>query len=233
MGTAEISLAPKFRDGIRQIDMVLCYKVDKSKVDYKRSCEKRRIFERNLEEVEGFHLERDEESETAINYVRIHMPPNVEMRLMNGLQIDYPIKELKPKPEDELNKNKKIYGKIMQNKLNFMKYDESKVTNEISFYETLSGRRPEEQLIEKERFSSLNNAQRNFIVNQILLKTEFDTEETKCDTDKKYADKVGIQNLVNDGVYDSWFPLHEELQNEYHYNNSSEINTDRTVSLLI
>ncbi len=105
----------------------------------------------------------------------------------------------------------------------------------ISICNTLSGYHPEAVLVKKIRYNSLNNAQRINIVNQMLLKTRFDVVQTcgakgksnvqmDVENDKfdqfssvdqslqQKAHKVGIQNLINDKVYDACFPLHEEIE---------------------
>lgn len=84
-------------------------------------------------------------------------------------------------------------------------YDFDLIEKEPSFYASTAGGKPEETFIVKDRMTNYNSAQRSMIVFQILLRAKFDDGE-----------KCGIRRLINDGTYQSCFPLHEGRYDKPH-----------------
>lgn len=85
----------------RYVDFVLVWETPDSTGDgplregVQESIEKRRIFEKNLEE-EGLHLERDSLEGSKLNFVKIHSSMPVLQRYAEILRLRMPIKEVSP-----------------------------------------------------------------------------------------------------------------------------------------
>ena len=86
----------------RYIDFVLVWETPSSnsldiplKEEGHVTAEKRRIFERNLEE-EGLHLERETLEGSNLNFVKIHSSMTVLRRYAEILRLRMPMKEVRP-----------------------------------------------------------------------------------------------------------------------------------------
>lgn len=205
-----------FRDGRRKIDMVICFEEEFDGVMTENNAkqrEQRKCFQSNLIK-EGLDIETEDKSQSFDEktfFVKIHLPWRTESRYAEVLNLKLPIKRFitisVKNTEDESNiiKNnkalKKIYSlvkKYWDHFLTITEYDYTLIEKEPSFYSATVGGKPEEQFIVKDRMTNYNSAQRSLIVFQILLRAKFDEGE-----------KCGIRRLINDGTYQSCFPLHE------------------------
>ncbi|KAL1491248.1 hypothetical protein ABEB36_011870 [Hypothenemus hampei] len=77
----------KFRDDLRSVDFVLVWKESDPEFE-----EKRRIFEKNLQE-EGLELEHEPQESNGLNFVKIHAPIEVLRRYTEILKLRLPMKE--------------------------------------------------------------------------------------------------------------------------------------------
>lgn len=153
--------------------------------------------------------------------MKIHLPWRTESRYAEVMNLKLPIKRfitISVKNSD--NENNVINGKSLLKIYNLLKkmweyfltiteYDYTLIEKEPSFYSATAGGKPEEQFIVKDRMTHYNSAQRSLIVFQILLRAKFDEGE-----------KCGIRRLLNDGTYQSVFPLHEGRYDKPHANGS-------------
>lgn len=212
-----------FRDGRRKIDMVLCYEEEfdgvMTEIDAKQR-EQRKAFQENLTK-EGLDIEVEDKSQSFDEktfFVKIHLPWRTESRYAEVMNLKLPIKRfitISVKSSDSENnviKNnktlRKIYNftkKYWDNFRTITEYDYALIEKEPSFFSATAGGKPEEQFIVKDRMTHFNSAQRSMIVFQILLRAKFDDGE-----------KCGIRRLLNDGTYQSCFPLHEGRYDKTH-----------------
>lgn len=213
-----------FRDGRRKIDMVLCYEEEFDGVmteDDAKMREQRKAFQENLIK-EGLDIEVEDKSQSFDEktfFVKIHLPWRTESRYAEVMNLKLPIKRfitisVKSTESDMSNaiKNNKTLRRIhsfskkyWDNFRTITEYDYGLIEKEPSFFSATAGGKPEEQFIVKDRMTHYNSAQRSMIVFQILLRAKFDD-----------GDKCGIRRLLNDGTYQSCFPLHEGRYDKTH-----------------
>lgn len=212
-----------FRDGRRKIDMVLCYEEEFDGVMTElnaRQREQRKVFQDNLIK-EGLDIEIEDKSQSFDEktfFVKIHLPWRTESRYAEVMNLKLPIKRfititVKNENDDE---NRIIKNETMRKIYEFSEkcwdyfntiteYDFDLIEKEPSFHASTAGGKPEETFIVKDRMTNYNSAQRSMIVFQILLRAKFDDGE-----------KCGIRRLINDGTYQSCFPLHEGRYDKPH-----------------
>ncbi|GLV36888.1 uncharacterized protein CBL_02277 [Carabus blaptoides fortunei] len=197
-----------FRDGKRQIDMVLVYEEENLGVMTEAEAKKRdyrKSFQENLMK-EGLELElenKDLSFDGKTWFLKIHIPWKTKTRYAAVMNLKFPTKRFisisvkawadeknEEKNHNLLTKWQKIFKEIFE-------YDHSLIDEDPSFYMATQGDR-EEQFIVKDRVTSFSSAQRSLIVMQILLRVKYDE-----------GDKVGIRRLLNDATYTACFPLHE------------------------
>lgn len=203
--------------------MILCYEEEfdgvMTEIDA-RHREKRSNFLENLSK-EGLDIETEDRTQSfdeKTYFVKIHLPWRTESRYAEVLNLKLPIKRfitISVKSTDSENnviKNnktlRKIYNVVKKHWDNFRtitEYDYALIEKEPSFFSATAGGKPEEQFIVKDRMTSYNAAQRSLIVFQILLRAKFDDGE-----------KCGIRRLINDGTFQSCFPLHEGRYDKPH-----------------
>lgn len=225
-----------FRDGRRRIDMVLCYEEEfdgvMTEVDALRR-DKRRVFQENLIK-EGLDIEVEDKSQAFDEktfFVKIHLPWRTESRYAEVMNLKLPIKRFitisvkTVETENKLMKNHKVlwwlYNSLHKYWLYFRtitEYDYTLIEKEPSFFSATAGGKPEEQFIVKDRMTHYNSAQRSMIVFQILLRAKYDDSE-----------KCGIRRMINDGTFQSCFPLHEGRYDKPHPSGNI---LDRRVSCL-
>lgn len=225
-----------FRDGRRKIDMVLCYEEEFDGVmteEIARQLEQRKCFQENLIK-EGLDIEIEDKSQSFDEktfFVKIHLPWRTESRYAEVMNLKLPIKRFitisvkNPDSENKLMQNhkavRKMYDLVKKNWHNFRtitEYDYTLIEKEPSFFSATADGKPEEQFIVKDRMTHYNSAQRSMICFQILLRAKFDEGE-----------KCGIRRLINDGTYQSCFPLHEGRYDKSH---PSGTIFDRRVNIL-
>lgn len=247
---------PSFKCGKMIIDMVLCYESDGDD-DKKKEREK---FQAELKgkgiesELEYYRPKSSDNStksskECNLRYLKLSVKCSTAKSVCDStssyrkscsekdcrlqkyagiLKINKPIKQYNVK-----NINQKDGKSQMENfvlKLKEFKYKLHKLTgydknliSEKSFYDSVGSCDPENCKISKEREENFNYAQRTYIVRQILDRTKGETEN------------MGIQHMINKGIYTACYPLHEELQEDVmkDYSKSKYLYddvTDRTVS---
>ncbi|XP_060117464.1 anoctamin-5 isoform X5 [Heteronotia binoei] len=182
-----------FRDGIRQIDFVLCY-VDDPNKEGEKKVERRREFENNLEKA-GLELETEDkkESENGKTYfVKIHAPWEVLTTYAEVLNIKVPIKEnditcAVDNPLDCMTQPFRLPENVMHPEPDY-------------FTAAFSKERQELYLIRDEQ-TFFSPSVRNRIVYYILSRCPYGTEEGKK--------KFGIKRLLNNGTYTGAYPLHD------------------------
>lgn len=212
-----------FRDGRRKIDMVLCYEEEFDGVMTElnaRQREQRKVFQDNLTK-EGLDIEVEDKSQSFDEktfFVKIHLPWRTESRYAEVLNLKLPIKQFitisvknENPEENNIIKNKTFralydFGEKCWDYFHTItEYDFDLIEREPSFHASTAGGKPEETFIVKDRMTNYNSAQRSMIVFQILLRAKFDDGE-----------KCGIRRLINDGTYQSCFPLHEGRYDKTH-----------------
>lgn len=189
----------RFADGEKSVDFVLSYRAND---DNEQNTIKRQIFESNLEK-EGLILEREQTQ--RIYFVKIHAPLEVLQRNCEILKIKMPMKKLGGQdrviePELQLMQEvKSFFGKPFQFvKLNQNLFPDKKY--EMMFEYSRSQR----YLFDDNDPSFFTDSVRITVVHFILERQEFsesEKDEPSCD--------VGIDKLINDGVYHSAYPLHD------------------------
>jgi anoctamin-4 len=212
-----------FRDGRRRIDMVICYEEEfdgvMTETDAKRR-DQRRIFQENLIK-EGLDIEIEDKSQAFDEktfFVKIHLPWRTESRYAEVMNLKLPTKRFitisvrSSDGEHRIMKNSKtlwrVYDflhKYWQYFRSITEYDFTLIEKEPSFFSATAGGKPEEQFIVKDRMTHYNSAQRSMIVFQILLRAKYDDSE-----------KCGIRRMINDGTFQSCFPLHEGRYDKPH-----------------
>ncbi|XP_017770278.1 PREDICTED: anoctamin-4-like [Nicrophorus vespilloides] len=198
-----------FRDGRRQIDMILVYEEEElgvmTEAEAKRR-DNRRIFQENIVK-EGLELEmehKDVSFDGKTWFIKIHLPWKTKTRYASLMGMKLPIKRfitisVKAWDDDkDNNRDKSFYAKWRQKWRDMFEYNQDLIEKEPSFYDATEGADREEQFIVKDRVTAYSSAQRSLIVMQILLRVKFDD-----------TDKVGIRRLLNDNTYIACFPLHE------------------------
>lgn len=212
-----------FRDGRRQIDMVLCFEEEFDGAMTEEQAiqrEKRKNFQENLIK-EGLDLEVEDKSQSfdeKTYFVKIHLPWRTETRYAEVMNLKLPVKrfitisvKLEGEQNQILRKNKfikKLFGfakKLWKSFKVITMYDFNLIEREPSFYSATAGGKREEQFVVKDRMTHYTSAQRSSMVFQILLRAKYDDGE-----------KCGIRRLLNDGTYLAFFPLHEGRHDKPH-----------------
>lgn len=226
-----------FRDGRRQIDMILCFEEEFDGAMTEEQAiqrEKRKIFQENLIK-EGLDLEVEDKSQSfdeKTYFVKIHLPWRTESRYAEVMNLKLPVKRfitISVKQDEDQNpilKKNKFARKIIKHLRQCWKsfkaitmYDFNFIEREPSFYSATDGGKREEQFVVKDRMTHYTNAQRSGIVFQILLRAKYDDGE-----------KCGIRRLLNDGTYLAFFPLHEGRYDKPHTNGAL---LDRMVNMML
>ncbi|XP_064921564.1 anoctamin-5 isoform X5 [Columba livia] len=182
-----------FRDGVRRIDFVLSY-VDDLNKEWEKKLERRKEFESNLQKA-GLELETEDKKESEngkIYFVKIHAPWEVLITYAEVLNIKVPIKEndipsTVENPLDCMLAPLRLPEKVMHPEPDYFTAPFSKDKQEL-------------YLIDDES-TFFSPSMRNRIVNYILTRCPYGTEEGKK--------KFGIKRLLNNGTYSAAYPLHD------------------------
>ncbi|XP_061402791.1 anoctamin-5-like [Musca vetustissima] len=176
-----------FKDGVREVDFVLAYNsADRSEDHIK----KRKIFETNLAK-EGLQLERDKA--LSVHFVLIHAPKEVLYRYAEILKIKMPMKMIPGQnriyENDKHNPDEEFTHNLKKNRI----YSEFQ--------------RKYECLFDSELPNFFDSGTRINIINFILERQRFvEGEET--------PDNLGIEKLLADGVYESAYSLHDDVERQ-------------------
>ncbi|KAL1270695.1 hypothetical protein QQF64_029711, partial [Cirrhinus molitorella] len=208
----DAKLSPYFQDGLRRIDYVLTYHVQKpqsthkqssnpgAKVDYHEDDQRlrREEFEENLREM-GLEMEREEGTKIpGVGFLKIHAPWEVLCREAEFMKLKMPT----------IKKYEVSQGSSIVEKVNtFMqkvtaplqpKVGENRMENEKHLSYPFS--REKQHLFDlSDRNSFFDSKTRSSIVYEIL-------KRTKC-TRAKYI--MGISSLLGSGIYTEAYPVHD------------------------
>ncbi|NXU22959.1 ANO5 protein, partial [Thalassarche chlororhynchos] len=182
-----------FRDGVRRIDFVLSY-VDDLNKEWEKKLERRKEFESNLQKA-GLELETEDKKESEdgkICFVKIHAPWEVLITYAEVLNIKVPIKE-------------NDIPSMVENPLDCMlaplRLPEKVMHPEPDYFTAPFSKEKQELYLINDESSFFSPSMRNRIVNYILTRCPYGTEEGKK--------KFGIKRLLNNGTYSAAYPLHD------------------------
>ncbi|NXY67823.1 ANO5 protein, partial [Glareola pratincola] len=182
-----------FRDGVRRIDFVLSY-VDDLNKEWEKKLERRKEFERNLIKA-GLELETEDKKESEdgkIYFVKIHAPWEVLITYAEVLNIKVPIKE-------------NDIPAMVENPLDCMlaplRLPEKVMHPEPDYFTAPFSKDKQELYLINDESTFFSPSMRNRIVNYILTRCPYGTEEGKK--------KFGIKRLLNNGTYSAAYPLHD------------------------
>ncbi|KAJ7427286.1 Anoctamin-5 [Willisornis vidua] len=194
-----------FRDGVRRIDFVLSYVDDFNKEFEKKLVskpefsgmfiqERRKEFESNLQKA-GLELETEDKKESEdgkIFFVKIHAPWEVLITYAEVLNIKVPIKE-------------NDIPCMVENPLDCMLFPlrlpEQVMHPEPDYFTAPFSKDKQELYLINDQSTFFSPSMRNRIVNYILTRCPYGTEEGKK--------KFGIKRLLNNGTYTAAYPLHD------------------------
>ncbi|NWX50794.1 ANO5 protein, partial [Steatornis caripensis] len=182
-----------FRDGVRRIDFVLSY-VDDLNKEWEKKLERRKEFESNLQKA-GLELETEDKKESEdgkIYFVKIHAPWEVLITYAEVLNIKVPIKE-------------NDIPSMVENPLDCMlaplRLPEKVMHPEPDYFTAPFSKDKQELYLINDESTFFSPSMRNRIVNYILTRCPYGTEEGKK--------KFGIKRLLNNGTYSAAYPLHD------------------------
>lgn len=187
----------RFNDGSRSVDFVLAYKGED--VD-EVAASKRRIFEANLMS-EGIQLEYYKEQ--WVHFVKLHAPVEVLYRYAEILKIKMPLKII-PGQEQiiaDTTPDFRAVSRICRSlfssvQLNTELFPERKPRIHLEFA------RKYLELYDEEHPNYFDESTRYSIINFIMQRQQFEGGEEK-------ADNLGIEKLIEDGVYLCAYTLHD------------------------
>ncbi|NXI47126.1 ANO5 protein, partial [Galbula dea] len=182
-----------FRDGVRRIDFVLSY-VDDLNKEWEKKLERRKEFESNLQKA-GLELETEDKKESEdgkIYFVKIHAPWEVLITYAEVLNIKVPIRE-------------NDIPSTVENPLDCMlaplRLPEKVMHPEPDYFTAPFSKDKQELYLIHDESTFFSPSMRNRIVNYILTRCPYGTEEGKK--------KFGIKRLLNNGTYSAAYPLHD------------------------
>uniref|UniRef100_A0A8C3R553 Anoctamin n=1 Tax=Cyanoderma ruficeps TaxID=181631 RepID=A0A8C3R553_9PASS len=182
-----------FRDGVRRIDFVLSY-VDDLNKEWEKKLERRKEFESNLQKA-GLELETEDKKESEdgkIYFVKIHAPWEVLITYAEVLNIKVPIRENDIPP-------------MVENPLDCVllpfRLPEKVMHPEPDYFTAPFSKDKQELYLINDESTFFSPSMRNRIVNYILTRCPYGTEEGKK--------KFGIKRLLNNGTYTAAYPLHD------------------------
>ncbi|ELU07311.1 hypothetical protein CAPTEDRAFT_153854 [Capitella teleta] len=177
-----------FRDGQRRIDYILAYH-DTDDIELISWRDK---FEENLKK-EGLELETEHKKDSQdgkTHFVKVHAPWDVLTRVAELTKMKMPIKEY----------DTNLYDTGCLSKLpNPMLIEDGVIPEEPEYFTADFSRERMKMFIIEDQNTFFTNAQRSFIVYELLLRTRY--TET--------SDKFGIDRLIRHAAYSAAFPLHE------------------------
>ncbi|XP_070139021.1 anoctamin-6 isoform X6 [Drosophila bipectinata] len=189
----------RFDDGNRSVDFVLAYNGEIQLEEHRR---KREIFETNLRR-EGLQLEHNKVQ--RVHFIKIHAPAELLYRYAEILKIKVP---LKPIPgEDQIfaesaHEFKSCFTRMCRSlfssvQLNTALFPERESRIHLEFSRNYL------DLYDKEHPNFIDASTRYSIINFILQRQHFVEGE-------EMADNLGIEKLVQDGVYSCAYTLHDK-----------------------
>ncbi|NXH09734.1 ANO5 protein, partial [Bucco capensis] len=182
-----------FRDGVRRIDFVLSY-VDDLNKEWEKKLERRKEFESNLQKA-GLELETEDKKESEdgkIYFVKIHAPWEVLITYAEVLNIKVPIRE---------NDIPSMVENPLDCMLSPLRLPEKVMHPEPDYFTAPFSKDKQELYLINDESTFFSPSMRNRIVNYILTRCPYGTEEGKK--------KFGIKRLLNNGTYSAAYPLHD------------------------
>ncbi|KAH8300962.1 hypothetical protein KR044_007251, partial [Drosophila immigrans] len=189
----------RFNDGKRSVDFVLAYNGEDMD---EAAANKRKIFEANLMR-EGVQLEYYKEQ--WVHFIKLHAPPDVLYRYAEILKIKMPLKPI-PGQEQIIAETtlefKSCFTRMCRSlfssvQLNTDVFPEREQRIHMEFaYKYL-------ELYDKEHPNYFDPSTRYSIINFVMQRQHFEKGEEK-------ADNLGIEKLVEDGVYLCAYTLHDK-----------------------
>ncbi|XP_014247440.1 anoctamin-5 isoform X2 [Cimex lectularius] len=189
-----------FSDGKRSVDFVLGWLEDYKNENATKDA-KREAFENHLQE-EGLEVEK--EITDRLHIVKLHAPIEVLKRYCEILKVRMPMREIPG--QEELFRTQ--YDTIMTEVKSFLARLLSCVRLDASvfpsqkFQLTAEYSRHKSYLFDEKHPNFFSSQIRTIVVDFILERTSFSLQTGS-------VSEVGIQKLINDGVYDAAYPLHD------------------------
>ncbi|KRK06780.1 anoctamin-6 isoform X2 [Drosophila yakuba] len=189
----------RFDDGKRSVDFVLAYNGETQLEEHRRKCE---IFEANLQR-EGLQLEHNKVQ--RVHFIKIHAPTEVLYRYAEILKIKVPLKPIPGQDQifaESAHEFKTCLSRMCKSlfssvQLNTALFPEREPRIHLEFSRNYL------ELYDTEHPNFLDASTRYSIINFILQRQHFvEGEET--------ADNLGIEKLVQDGVYTCAYTLHDK-----------------------
>ncbi|KAH8276085.1 hypothetical protein KR018_002378 [Drosophila ironensis] len=189
----------RFDDGLRSVDFVLAYNGEAQVEDHRS---KREIFEANLRR-EGLQLEHNKVQ--RVHFIKIHAPAEVLYRYAEILKIKVPLKPIPGQEQifaESAHEFRSCFTRMCKSlfssvQLNTALFPEREPRIHLEFQKNYL------ELYDKEHPNFFDASTRYHIINFILQRQHFvEGEET--------ADNLGIEKLVQDGVYGCAYTLHDK-----------------------
>ncbi|EDV33579.2 uncharacterized protein Dana_GF21590, isoform D [Drosophila ananassae] len=189
----------RFDDGNRSVDFVLAYNGEVQLEEHRR---KREIFEANLRR-EGLQLEHNKVQ--RVHFIKIHAPAEVLYRYAEILKIKVPLKPIPGQEQifaESAHEFKSCFTRMCRSlfssvQLNTALFPEREGRIHLEFSRNYL------DLYDKEHPNFFDASTRYSIINFILQRQHFvEGEET--------ADNLGVEKLVQDGVYSCAYTLHDK-----------------------
>ncbi|KAK6169614.1 hypothetical protein SNE40_020627 [Patella caerulea] len=178
-----------FRDGVRRIDFVLAY----NDTDADKKVNRRTMFENNLKK-EGVELEYEERHKDKLKFVKIHCPWEVLISYAEVMSMKMPLAM-----NDLEDETTNCWSKCPTP----FDLDEEYLPPVPDYFTAAFSRNRLDKFIVENKETFFSSAQRGLIAYQVLSRC---TYEEASDKRKR---KFGIKNLINSGVYQAAYPLHE------------------------
>ncbi|XP_017853044.1 anoctamin-1 [Drosophila busckii] len=191
----------RFNDRERSVDFVLAYHVNKQQDEV--AIRKRQIFEANLMR-EGLQLEHEQVQ--LMHFIKLHAPAEVLQRYAEILKIKMPLKCIPGQEqiiEETTHEFKTCLSRLCRSmfssvQLNTELFPERAPRIHMEFADKYA------ELYDKQHPNYFDASTRYTIINFILQRQHFVMgEET--------ADNLGVEKLINDGVYQCAYTLHDEV----------------------
>uniref|UniRef100_A0A915JIL9 Anoctamin n=1 Tax=Romanomermis culicivorax TaxID=13658 RepID=A0A915JIL9_ROMCU len=204
-----------FADGERKIDYVLVYEINNDNDEYKRES-RRAEFEKNLLK-RGLHLEyttnEEEGSTNRTVFMKIHAPWDVLTSQAELLRIKMPIK-----CNDIRIKRKTSAIRTACNATSLCEIHNEEF-DEPDYFTAVFNRKMVEQFVITDRNTFFKGSQRSRMVWDILIRTSYDSSS---------SNKVGINKLINSGVFTGAYPLHSGFYEERVKNEKGKVVAKKT-----
>ena len=190
-----------FDDGLRKIDLILCYVEDNNEENE----ETRKIFQTNLEK-NGLELEIEPKENSPhgnVYFIKIHVPWKVCLQYAERMKMKMPLREVGNVKKHNYEITAYDSLKELTIKINKYNYFTAEfVRNKMAFFDI------------KNRNTFFSSVERSRIAHRILTETVFGKKENQ----------LGIDRLLLKDIYHGAFPLHEGSYKDTENNSTNDIN---------